>query len=274
MNLLRRKYYPVCVVVALCSWLRSERPAPIKKPSFERFMNTTQSIQIRRSEDRGDANLGWLESKHSFSFGEYYDPAFMGFRSLRVINQDRVLPGQGFPTHPHRDMEIFSYVLEGSLKHQDSMGNGRVLEPGQIQLMSAGSGVTHSEFNPSKTSGLHFLQIWIQPESEGLDPSYTEWHPAADDPDGKVLIISSDGRDGSALIHQDADVYRVRLNPGEAVDHELRSGRGLWLQVISGPVRLNGEELFSGDAGSSEEVGRFEISAADADVEALLFDLR
>lgn len=238
-----------------------------------RMTTTTQSIQVRRSGDRGHANLGWLRSKHSFSFGEYYDPAFMGFRSLRVINQDQVLPGQGFPTHPHRNMEIFSYVLEGSLKHQDSMGNGRVLEPGQIQLMSAGSGVTHSEFNPSNTSGLHFLQIWIQPESEGLEPSYTEWHPTADDPDGKVLIISSDGRDGSALIHQDADVYRVRLKPEETVAHNLRPGRGLWLQVIAGPAKLNSQDLASGDAGSSEEAGDFEISAADLEVEALLFDL-
>jgi len=239
-------------------------------------MNATlPSVTVRKSEERGRADHGWLKSKHTFSFAGYQDPEHMGFRSLRVINQDKVAPGGGFPTHPHRDMEIFSYVLEGALKHEDSMGNGRVLEPGQIQLMSAGTGVRHSEFNTSSSEGLHFLQIWIQPHSSGLEPSYTEWHPnAGSDGRGKVLVISPDGREDSAVIRQDAHVYRVRLKPNESVSHELVEGRGLWLQVIDGPVSLNGTELASGDAGHSEDAGDFEIRAGDSPVEALLFDLK
>lgn len=239
-------------------------------------MNTTiPSITIRRSGDRGRARHGWLDSHHSFSFGQYMDPEHMGFRSLRVINQDRVVPGAGFPTHPHNDMEIFSYVLDGALKHEDSMGNGRVLEPGQIQLMSAGSGVTHSEFNPSSNDGLHFLQIWIQPREKGLAPSYTEWHPnEVTDSANKVLVISPDGREGSATIRQDAEVYRIRLEPGESVSHQLEEGRGLWLQTINGPVTLNETELASGDGANSEEAGNFVITASDSPAEALLFDLK
>ena len=176
----------------------------------------TTEIVKRPAAARGQANHGWLQSQHTFSFADYHDPAQMGFRSLRVINEDRVAPGEGFGTHPHRDMEIFSYVLEGALEHKDSLGNGRTLRPGQIQLMSAGAGVTHSEFNPSRTDGLHFLQIWIQPREKGLPPSYTEWHPQPqNDSDGKVLVISPDGRHGSATIHQDAEIYRLRLQPGD-----------------------------------------------------------
>jgi redox-sensitive bicupin YhaK (pirin superfamily) len=174
--------------------------------------STETTLTIRRANERGHADHGWLNSYHTFSFADYYDPAHMGFRSLRVINDDRVAPGQGFGTHPHRDMEIFSYVLEGALQHKDSMGNGSVLKPGQIQLMSAGRGVTHSEFNSSRDEPLHFLQIWIQPRERGLAPSYTEWRPnpaQANAP--KVLVISPDGREGSATIHQDAEIYRIRL---------------------------------------------------------------
>lgn len=228
---------------------------------------------ICRSEDRGHANHGWLESRHTFSFADYHDPAHMGFRSLRVINQDRVAPGGGFPTHPHRDMEIFSYVLEGEIEHRDSLGNGRRLKPGQIQLMSAGSGVTHSEFNPSRTEPLHFLQIWIRPRAQGLKPSYTEWHPAPDsESDPKVLVISSDGRDGSAVIQQDADIYRLRLRAGETIEHDVRPGRGLWLQLISGSLESNGEILSPGDALRTETPGPLRITAAN-DAEAILFDL-
>src|SRR5215472_16532996 len=173
-------------------------------------------LNIRKANERGHANHGWLDTHHTFSFANYYDPAHMGFRSLRVINDDRVAPGQGFGTHPHSDMEIFSYVLEGALQHKDSMGNGSVLRPGQIQLMSAGRGVTHSEFNPSPSEPLHFLQIWIQPRERGLKPSYTEWHPKAELANvPKVLVISPDGREGSATIHQDAEIYRIRLEPGQ-----------------------------------------------------------
>ncbi len=231
-------------------------------------------IRIRRSDDRGLAVFGWLQSRHTFSFGEYYDPAHMGFRSLRVINQDRVAPGGGFPTHPHRDMEIFSYVLEGALEHRDSLGNGRTLKPGQIQLMSTGRGVTHSEYNPSDTDGTHFLQIWIVPSEKGSAPAYTEWHPHAQHADAsKVLVISSDGRDDSATIRQDADVYRIRLKAGESVTHDLADGRGLWLQLVSGPATLNGERLNPGDGASAERPGIYTITA-EQDTEALLFDLR
>lgn len=230
-------------------------------------------LAIRRSADRGHADHGWLDSRHTFSFADYHDPRCMGFRSLRVINQDRVRPGRGFGTHPHRDMEIFSYVLEGALEHRDSMGNGRVLRPGQIQLMSAGTGVTHSEFNPSQTEPLHFLQIWIQPRTRGLVPSYTEWHPdAAQATAGKVVVISPDGRDGSAVIHQDAVVMRLRLAAGGSVEHVLAKERGAWLQLISGRVQVGGAQLHAGDGASTEEIGAFKI-VAEEPAEALLFDL-
>jgi len=234
----------------------------------------TTELNIRRANERGQADHGWLKTSHTFSFADYYDPAQMGFRSLRVINDDWVAPGQGFGTHPHRDMEIFSYVLEGAIAHKDSMGNGRELKPGQIQLMSAGQGVTHSEFNPSRSEPMHLLQIWIQPRERGLKPSYTEWLPKpeqANDP--KVLVISPDGRDGSATIHQDADIYRLRLKPGQTVTHDLRSGRGAWLQVASGAVKFNGVPLETGDGASIETAGTLEFTGTQA-TEALLFDLR
>ncbi len=237
-------------------------------------MKTTDtSLTIRRAGERGHADHGWLDSHHTFSFANYYDPTHMGFRSLRVINDDQVAPGQGFGTHPHRDMEIFSYVLEGSLQHRDSLGNGRLLQPGQIQLMSAGRGVTHSEFNPSATEGLHFLQIWIQPREHGLEPGYTEWHPQPEHAEApKVLVISPDGREGSATIHQDAEVYRLRLQPGQSVTHGLREGRGAWLQVADGAMELNGVALGPGDGASTETPGVL-ILAATSPTEALLFDL-
>ena len=237
-------------------------------------MKTTMNeLNIRRANERGHADHGWLKSAHTFSFADYYDPAHMGFRTLRVINDDRVAAGQGFGTHPHRDMEIFSYVLEGALQHKDSLGNGRVLKPGQIQLMSAGRGVAHSEFNPSATEPAHFLQIWILPRERGLTPGYTEWHPeAAHADEAKVLVISPDGRDGSATIHQDADVYRIRLSPGQSVTHDLKPGRGAWLQVAEGELTLNGVELRTGDGASTEHPGKLTFTAA-RQAEALLFDL-
>jgi len=233
----------------------------------------TSELNVRRANERGQANHGWLESHHTFSFADYYDPAHMGFRTLRVINDDRVAPGQGFGTHPHRDMEIFSYVLAGALEHQDSLGNGRVLKPGQIQLMSAGRGVTHSEFNPSRSEPLHFLQVWIQPRRRGLTPGYTEWHPKAEQTDApKVLVISSDGRDDSATIHQDADIYRIRLQPGQIITHDLQAGRGAWLQVAEGALTLNGVALGTGDGASTEQPGKLNLTAARP-TEAILFDL-
>ncbi len=233
----------------------------------------TRPLTVRPAQERGHADHGWLDSRHTFSFGDYYDPAHPGFRSLRVINDDRVAPGRGFGTHPHRDMEIFSYVLEGALAHKDSLGNERVLQPGQVQLMSAGRGVSHSEFNPSPATPAHFLQVWILPRERGLVPSYTEWHPAAGADARKVLLISSDGRDGSATIHQDADVYRLRLKAGETATHVLRAGRGAWLQVADGAVTFNGTALATGDGASTETPGTLTFAATQP-VEALLFDLK
>ncbi len=231
-------------------------------------------MKVRKSNERGSADHGWLKSKHSFSFASYQDPAHVGFRSLRVINQDQVAAGGGFPTHPHKDMEIFSYILDGALRHEDSMGNGRDLHPGEIQLMSAGTGVQHSEFNPSSTDPLHFLQIWILPEKTDLKPSYTEWKPTTElENAAKVLVVSPDGRKSSAVIHQDAFVYRIRLKKGEALSHDLTDGRGAWLQIITGKVKINGTALEAGDAASTEEAGELKITATK-DSEALFFDLK
>jgi len=239
----------------------------------KRHYRDIMKLTIRKSDERGHANHGWLDSYHTFSFADYYDPAHMGFRSLRVINQDVIAPGAGFPTHPHRDMEIFSYILYGALAHKDSMGNGRTLLPGQIQLMSAGKGVTHSEFNPSKSEAGSLLQIWLQPRERGLTPSYTEWHPdPAKESEPKVLVISADGREGSATIHQDADIYRVRLGDGKSITHEVRSGHGVWFQLIKGEIAANGVTLSPGDALSTEDSGTLTLTAK-GEVEGLLFDL-
>jgi redox-sensitive bicupin YhaK (pirin superfamily) len=234
----------------------------------------TTQLTVRRAADRGHANHGWLDTWHTFSFADYYDPEHMGFRSLRVINDDKVAAGGGFPTHPHRDMEIFSYLLAGNLAHQDSMGNSRVLKPGEIQLMRAGSGVRHSEFNPSSTEHAHLLQIWITPDTRGLEPAYTEWTPAAGrENEAKTLVISSDGRDSSATIAQDASIYLVKPRAGEPVRHELAEGRGLWLHVAKGSLTVNGIGLEAGDAVSLEESGEIEILSSSDGSEAILFDL-
>lgn len=239
----------------------------------EVMKTTMNELKVRRANERGHADHGWLNSYHTFSFADYYDPAHLGFRSLRVINDDRVSPGQGFGTHPHRDMEIFSYVLEGTLAHQDSMGHGRELHPGQIQLMSAGQGITHSEFNPSRTQPLHFLQIWLHPRQRGLPPSYTEWRPTpAQAAAPSVLVISPDGREGSATIQQDAAIYRLRLQTGATLTHELRSGRGAWLQIADGEMSLNDTVLATGDGASTEVPGILQFRA-NRPTQALLFDL-
>jgi redox-sensitive bicupin YhaK (pirin superfamily) len=236
-------------------------------------MKSEMKITTRKASERGHADHGWLNTHHTFSFADYHDPAHMGFRTLRVINDDYVAPGMGFGTHPHRDMEIFSYVLDGELAHKDSMGNGRTLRPGQIQLMSAGRGVTHSEFNPSRKEPVHLLQIWIQPRERGLEPSYTEWHPKPEhETTAKVLVISPDGRDNSATIHQDADIYRIRLAPGQCVTHELRPARGAWLQIADGQLDLNGTQLSTGDGASTETAGVLTLTASQP-TDAILFDL-
>ena len=237
------------------------------------FLIIEMKLQTRRSAERGHADHGWLKTWHSFSFADYYDPKHMGFRSLRVINQDIIAPGGGFPPHGHRDMEIFSYVLEGTIEHRDSMGNHAQVKPGQIQVMSAGAGVKHSEFNPSDVEPLQILQVWIQPDRAGLKPRYAEWTPTLPQLAApKVLIISNDGREGSAHISQDADVYRVKSAKALTVVHDLAKGRGLWFQLIAGEVTVGDVKMQPGDAVSSEEAGRFEIVSAGA-VEALLFDL-
>ncbi|CAG0962155.1 partial Quercetin 2,3-dioxygenase, partial [Anaerolineae bacterium] len=240
---------------------------------FGGMQTTATEIKLRRARERGQADHGWLRSQHTFSFADYHDPAHMGFRALRVINDDWIAPGQGFGTHPHRDMEIFSYVLAGTIEHRDSLGNGRQLQPGQIQLMSAGRGVTHSEFNPSPTEPLRLLQVWIRPRERGLEPSYTEWQPRPEHArTAKVLVISPDGRDGSATIHQDAEVYRLRFGPGETVTHTLRPGRGVWVQVAEGALSFEGVPLTTGDGASTEAPGTLQL-AGTTSAEALLLDL-
>jgi redox-sensitive bicupin YhaK (pirin superfamily) len=228
---------------------------------------------VRRSDERGFADHGWLVARHSFSFADYYDSAHMAFRSLRVINQDLVAPGMGFPAHAHKDMEIFTYVLEGAIEHKDSMGNHAQLKPGQIQVMSAGSGVKHSEFNPSKTERLHLIQVWIMPDRTNLKPRYAEWTPLPEQlASPKVLIISNDGREGSAHISQDADVYRVKTRSAGTITHDLRKGRGLWFQLIAGEVEIGGVKLSPGDAVRAEDIGTYAFNSTGP-LEALLFDL-
>ena len=231
-------------------------------------------IQIRRSAERGHARHGWLESRHSFSFAGYYDPEFMGFRSLRVINEDRVEPGRGFDAHSHRDMEILSYVLDGTLEHLDSMGNGSVIRPGELQLMRAGTGVTHSEYNHSKQDPVHFLQIWILPDREGLEPGYEQRAFPAEDRRGRFLRIASpDGVEGSVRISQDASLYATLLETGDAVEQALDPKRFAWLQVARGELRLNGEHTLSAGDGVAIAGEEALSLVAQSSAEALLFDL-
>ncbi len=231
-------------------------------------------LDIRRSEDRGRANFGWLNSRHTFSFGHYYDPGFMGFGPLRVINEDQVQPGRGFDTHGHSDMEIISYVLDGALKHEDSMGNGSIIKPGDVQRMTAGTGVRHSEFNASNTDSVHFLQIWILPERDGLEPGYEQKAFSVEDKRGKLRLVGSrDGREGSITIHQDVDLYATLLTDGESVSHELAEGRIGWVQVATGTVMLNGKDLDAGDGVAVQGPATIEI-AGTSDTEVLLFDMK
>lgn len=228
---------------------------------------------IRKSADRGTARLGWLDSRHSFSFGGYFDPAHMGFGPLRVINEDRVAPGGGFPTHPHRDMEIVSYVLDGALAHKDSLGAASVIRPGDVQRMTAGTGVTHSEYNASDEAPVHFLQIWIVPEREGLAPGYEQKRFAPAEKRGRLrLVASRDGRDGSITVHRDVDVYATALAPGERVAHEMRPGRGAWVQVARGDVLVNGARLEAGDGLAATGDGEL-LLEGESESEALLFDM-
>ena len=229
-------------------------------------------MKIRKANERGHAEHGWLDTYHTFSFADYYDPQWMGFRSLRVINDDLVMPGMGFGTHPHRDMEIITYILSGALEHKDSMGNGRVIRAGEVQYMAAGTGVEHSEFNPSKDEAVHLLQIWIQPERKGVAPRYAE-KALATAPTGVLhLVTSKTGRDGSIAINQDADLWLARLEQGSRVAHNLARGRHAWVHVAEGDVLLNGKELGAGDAAAISEETSLELSATKAS-QVLLFDL-
>ena len=230
-------------------------------------------IALRRAQSRGHAQHGWLDSFHSFSFADYYDPEHMGFGPLRVINEDRVQPGMGFGTHGHRDMEILSYVLDGTLEHKDSIGTGSVILPGDVQRMSAGSGVRHSEKNPSRTEGVHFLQIWIEPNVTGVEPGYEQTHIGNDEKRGRLrLIASPDGAGGSVTIHQDARVYAALLDGAEAVTHQLARGRRAYLHVVRGSVAVNGSSLGAGDAAKIEGEEAIRVDRA-TDAEILLFDL-
>jgi quercetin 2,3-dioxygenase len=226
-------------------------------------------LTIRKADERGHADHGWLNTFHTFSFADYYDPKNMGFRSLRVINEDRVAPGGGFGTHAHRDMEIVSIVLEGSLAHRDSMGTGSVIKPGDVQRMSAGTGVRHSEMNASDTEGVHFLQIWILPEREGLPPEYEQKAFPQSERDGRLrLVASNDGRDGSLTVHQDVDLFMGNIKG--SVQHDFRDGRAGWIQVIKGSVEVNGQKLEAGDGAALENEKRASITGSG---EVLLFDL-
>jgi hypothetical protein len=230
-------------------------------------------ITIRPANERGGADHGWLDTKHTFSFSDYYDSRHMGFHSLRVINEDRVAPGRGFGTHGHRDMEILSYVVSGGLGHRDSMGKSEVIRPHEWQRMTAGTGVRHSEMNASKTEPVHFFQIWIIPEAESIAPGYEQKLFAPEDKSGRLrLVASHDGREGSLKIHQDVSVYNALLKGGEAVEHQLEPGRHAWLQVVKGTVGLNGTRLGAGDGAAISEESTLTISAGD-DSEVILFDL-
>ena len=230
-------------------------------------------LQIRKSQERGHADHGWLNSYHTFSFADYFDPQQMGFSALRVINEDRVQPGEGFPTHGHRDMEIVSYVLDGALEHKDSMGTGSVIRPGDVQRMSAGTGVRHSEFNASAEQPVHFLQIWIQPSQPGGPPGYEQRNFAPDELNGRLrLIAAPDGRDGAVTLRQDASIYATRLDGAQDVTHVLSAGRRAYVHVARGSVQLNGMPLATGDGARVENEATLRLSAG-VNAEVLLFDL-
>lgn len=231
-------------------------------------------ITLRPGSDRGKANFGWLDSRHTFSFGNYYDPAHMAFGSLRVINEDKVTPGQGFSTHGHRDMEIISYVLDGGLAHKDNIGNGSVIRPGDVQRMSAGTGIMHSEYNASKTNPVHFLQIWVLPEANGIDPGYEQTYFAPEDKQNQLRLVGSrDGRNGSVTIHQDLNLYATVLQPAASVSHSLKANRLAWVHVAKGAIQLNGYDLTAGDGAAIADEAALTLTGVSEDAEVLLFDM-
>ncbi len=231
-------------------------------------------LTLHPARERGTTDFGWLDSRHTFSFGEYFDPAHMGFRALRVLNDDRVAPGAGFPTHPHRDMEIVTYVLDGAIEHRDSMGNGSVIQAGEVQRMSAGTGVTHSEFNSSKKDPLHFLQIWFLPEKRGLEPGYEQKRFDRADLEGKLrLVVSGDGREGSLRMNQDAAIRAGVLAKGARVEHAIPAGRHAWVHVARGDVLLDGKRLGEGDGAALSDVSKVTLEGGAGGAEVLVFDL-
>ncbi len=230
-------------------------------------------IKVRKSSERGKANYGWLDTNYTFSFSNYYDPRFMGFRDLRVINEDFIEPNQGFPTHGHRDMEILTYVISGELSHRDSMGNGETIRPHEVQRMTAGTGVLHSEYS-SPTDKTHLLQIWILPEAENLKPGYEQKYFAPEEKQGKLkLVASRAGTDGSVTIHQDVNLYSSILRKDEEITHELKENRHAWIQLIKGEIDLNGETLEAGDGAAISEEKLLKIKSLAEETEFLLFDL-
>ena len=230
-------------------------------------------INVRRSAERGHFDHGWLETYHTFSFADYIDRKHVGFRSLRVINEDRVAPGQGFGMHPHKDMEILTFVLSGELEHRDNLGNGEVIRPGEVQYMAAGTGILHSEFNPSKTQPVHLMQIWIRPDRNGVEPRYEQRpFPALSDSGALTLLAAPDGRESSIKINQDARMYAASLNEGQRIEHALAEGRGAWVQVLSGALSIDGTRLDAGDGAAITDQKKLNIDAAKQS-EILLFDL-
>ncbi|MCG3175044.1 MAG: Quercetin 2,3-dioxygenase [Myxococcota bacterium] len=255
-------------LIQACSFPANPLSAPATAPQQEFAM-----LKLIRSNDRGYADHGWLKTHHSFSFAGYYNPEAMGFRALRVINEDFVKEGRGFPTHPHRDMEIITYVLDGELEHRDSMGNGSIIHPGEVQRMTAGTGVTHSEYNPSREKPVHLLQIWILPEKEGLQPGYEQKHFPDAEKHGRFRVIASrNGQDGSVVIHQDARLLAAKLDAGQETSFPLSKGRHAWVHVARGSIELNGHKLGPGDAAAVTDEGLLNFRGAGAS-EVLLFDL-
>lgn len=230
-------------------------------------------LQIRKANERGRADFGWLDSRHTFSFGEYYDPAFMGFGPLRVINDDRVAPGRGFDAHGHRDMEIISYVVEGALAHKDSIGTGSTIAPGDVQRMSAGTGVRHSEFNASASAPVHFLQIWLLPDAKGIEPSYEQKSFEKERRGNLRLVASHDAREGSLKVHSSADLYATILSAGGQASHAFAPGRIGWLQVARGALEVNGVKLEEGDGLAIADEAQISLKALDSEAEALVFDM-
>jgi quercetin 2,3-dioxygenase len=231
-------------------------------------------ITIRSAQDRGVAKFGWLDSRHTFTFGDYFAPQHMGFANLRVINEDKVAPGQGFSTHSHRDMEIISYVLDGALEHKDSIGTGSIIRPGDVQRMSAGTGISHSEYNASKTEPVHFLQIWILPEQQGIKPGYEQKTFTEAEKCGTLRLLGSrDGRDGSIKIHQDVNLYGSTLRHGDIVNHPLGEGRVAWLQVVRGALQLNDLPLVAGDGAAITQESQITLKGTSTVAEVLLFDM-